>query len=194
MDEHDIDNLCSTIYKNHRRAIDLIRDRVGAKELYLVPGIAKVVEGFRPDIFIVNHAMRRTAFIPNQVRQAMPPIGAATTLDPQAWVVWKAAVRPNNCVKLVCECWRTTDIETRQRVIDAIRTNAKELGLTIPTRLRRTTRPNSTAKLSVKVLYRWQEGDEPDDDGVQEIVRAEVEAILSQAPRMAQVITDALKQ
>lgn len=194
MNEDVLDDLCRKIYKNHRQAIDLIVDRVGTKELSLVPGIAKVIEGFRPEISVVNHAMRRTAFIPKTVREAMPPIGAATTLDPHAWIVWKAVVRPNNCVKLVCECWRTTDIDTRLRVIEAIKAHSKDLGLTSPTRTRRSTRENSTARLSVKTLYRWREGDEPNDEGVQEIVQNEVEAILRHAPAMAQVITDALSE
>jgi PD-(D/E)XK nuclease superfamily len=126
MDDPNIDELCQTIYKNHRQAIDLIFERIGtgsetigaiAEEVAKVPGWTVAYKG--PQYIQV---------VPVGWEKLLPPIGKRKVVPPEQWILISLRVTAQKCFNKVTVT-PTTDAALRRRIIERLIADPKEFGL-----------------------------------------------------------------
>ena len=115
MDDKEIDALCQRIYRNHKRAIDLIVERANIGGGEIIAAVRAILEE-RPDIWhIFNVTGQRIDFIPASWLNALPPIGRKRD-EPRAWVSVLIYAARGEC-RMLFQVERTTDAEARERLL-----------------------------------------------------------------------------
>jgi hypothetical protein len=127
MDDPEIDELCQTIYKNHRRAIDLIIERIGPNTSEAIRVIAEEVKNL-PGWKFVNSGTRLVRIIPLPWQNLLPPIGKLKILPSKEWLLVTFRVTSRQCSNYVTVA-PTTDRALRREVIKRLVDNPKEFGL-----------------------------------------------------------------
>lgn len=129
MDDPKIDELCQTIYKNHRAAIDLIVERVAAGR-----GVVGEIERLiREDSrwHVVGSGESKVYFIPADWIDFMPPIAKQKSYNPRHWFLLSVGV---NTKKLRCgsaiQVRPATEQALRNQVIKRIASDPAEFGVT----------------------------------------------------------------
>lgn len=127
MENEDIDKLCRRIYSNHRRALDLIWERVGTPASGLIASIEKwLLE--RPDQWLrITTKQSEVEFIPTAWAKMLPPIGKRKTFEPEHWVTVRLRAGSTRLRLFVIVC-PTTDGLIRKKVIERLLIDKSEFG------------------------------------------------------------------
>ena len=126
MDDPKIDVRCQRIYKNHRRAIDLIIESSRIKFTRIVEAIADKLRE-RQDCQLISSAPKGVFFVPKMLLELLPAIPVAANVDPRAWIMWEFRCEEQGCKLYVYGC-PTSDIDLRRRVLRRLTENPKEFG------------------------------------------------------------------
>src|SRR5204862_508773 len=82
----ELDKLCKQIYANHRRALDLIWERVGSPASGLLGSIEKWISE-QPNVWLhLNTKGKEVEFIPATWSKMLPPIGKLKIFEPEQWI------------------------------------------------------------------------------------------------------------
>jgi PD-(D/E)XK nuclease superfamily protein len=127
MENEDLDKLCRQIYSNHRRALDLIWERVGTPESGLVGQIQQWIEQRTSDWTHINTRSKEIEFTPSSWSGMLPPIGRRKTFEPEHWITVRLLVRKDRLRLFVTVC-PTTDASKRKMAIDRLLQNKAEFG------------------------------------------------------------------
>src|SRR5207245_2855682 len=74
MNDPKIDQLCQQIYKNHRRALELIYDRVGSPAAGLLAEVTALIQE-DPRWHVFQRTNRKIAFVPKARLECLPKLG-----------------------------------------------------------------------------------------------------------------------
>lgn len=127
MDDPRIDELCQTIYKNHRAAIDLIVERVDAGK-GVVQEIATLIKS-DGRFLIVRQGTSKIYFIPTDWQHFLPAVGTQKFYDPRYWLLLSIGV---SAKRLACggafQIRPTQDQALRQEVIRCLASEPERFG------------------------------------------------------------------
>lgn len=124
MDDPTIDELCQTIYKNHRQAIDLIFDRIGLAGSETINAIAEDISTL-PGWMVSYRGPTYLEIIPSAWEKMLPPVGKRKIVPPEQWLAVWIKVGKNQCYCLV-RVAPTSDPDLRRRVIERLVADPKE--------------------------------------------------------------------
>ncbi|HZW09877.1 MAG TPA: PD-(D/E)XK nuclease family protein [Phycisphaerales bacterium] len=96
MNDPKIDELCQQIYKNHRQALDLIYERVGARKTGVLAPLNDWLQS-RPDEFVIFRMVgKELGFLPRIWADRWPPLSTIERRDPRSWLALWFIVGPEN--------------------------------------------------------------------------------------------------
>ncbi len=173
MNDPQIDELCQRIYKNHRRALDLIYERVGA------PGSTVLAEAetvLRNDArwHVFYRARNLIDFVPAPWLKWLPPVGLDRKDDPQSWFVLRLEVY-NQKLDFYVEVRRMADLAKRRKIVEALIAEGPAFGFK---HRGREIRDNYTRVSGREQILKWEEdGDEPGADVIQTAVKTKLDRV-----------------
>lgn len=127
MENEEIDKLCRQIYANHRRALDLIWERVGTAQSGVIGRVRDWIEQ-RPDQWILISAKtKEVEFIPSAWDKMLPPIGRRKTFKPQHWMTVRLRAESGGLRLYVIVC-PATDVAVRKQLLDRLLRDKDEFG------------------------------------------------------------------
>jgi hypothetical protein len=186
MDDPKIDELCQMIYKNHRRAIDLIIERIGPSASEAVSAIAEEVKKV-PGWKIVNIGPRYVRAIPAAWEKLLPPTGKLKVVPPEQWLVVTFRLTSRQCSNKVVVT-PTTDSGLRRQVIERLVCDPKEFGLK-PLFKSVDLIGDSWGTLGQIPVDKWNPDEGPDVDKL----RPKVKAVLERRAKELAGVPDALR-
>lgn len=186
MDDPKIDELCQMIYKNHRRAIDLIIERIGPSGAEAVDAIEEEVKKL-PEWKFVNRGPRYVRAIPAAWEKLLPPIGKLKGIPPEQWLVVTFRVTSRQCSSKVVVT-PTTDAALRRQVIERLVSDPKEFGLK-PLFKSVELIGDRWGTLGQIPVERWDPEDGPDLDKL----RPKLKAVLERRAKELAGVADALR-
>lgn len=156
MDDQVIDDLCRKIYKNHRRAIDLIVDRAG----FISPGqeaIESILRG-TPDWSVVHTTNRALLFVPTcSVGRFIPRRTSNRPVAPH-WIFWQVRWYPRFCL-LEGVVGPADNVGLRRRVVNFLQKEGDAYGLR---QTRKKLTDDWTRVYSTRLL-KWRVDETPDE-------------------------------
>lgn len=189
MDNEDIDKLCRQIYANHRRALELIWERVGTP----AAGIIGRVEAWlqeRPEQWrIIQTKQKEVEFIPVGWARMLPPIGKRKSPDSENWITVRIRVGSTR-VRLLVVIAPTTNSPIRKKVAERLLKDKKEFGFS--TFFKKLT--DDWTRILSDELYKLPEDDEPDHEAIIQRIEKRLEQFREQATGVPAALRAVLKQ
>lgn len=160
MDDPKIDELCQRIYRNHRQAMQLIYERVGAPSAGLVAEIAAIID--KDERYHFEHRTSKyVTFVPKSWIAMLPPIGARPNFDKRLWVTLRFEYLKKGC-GFAAIVRPTLDDATRQAVINRLTESKSEFGF----HLFKKKATGKWTRLGREWIAKWTEDEEPDSEQV----------------------------
>jgi hypothetical protein len=173
MDNERIDELCQRIYKNHRRALEVIYDRVGRPaSRVLAEAEAILRQDSRWHVFYSPSNV--IDFVPRDWLDWLPSIGIDRREEPRSWFVLRFELYVDEGkLDYYVEVRRIADLEKRRAIVDLLiregpRFGFKHSGHKI--------RDNYTRVSGRERVLRWNKDVEPEP----ELIRAAVQKKLNE--------------
>jgi len=174
MDDPQIDELCQRIYKNHRRALELIYDRVGSPAAgVLAEAEAALREDSRWNVFY--RGANLIDFVPADWLSWLPPIGSDRKDIPRSWFVFRLEVY-NAKLDFYVEIRKMTDLAVRRKVVDTLIKEGPRFGFK---RSAGTITDNYTRVSGRERILQWSdEGEEPSEELVRSAVKKKLDEVI----------------
>jgi hypothetical protein len=188
MDDEKIDELCRRIYKNHRRALDLIVERAGATGGEMLDSLAEALRAQPERWHVFNVTSRRVDFVRADWKTLLPPI-AARGVEPRYWIKIMIYIRKNVC-RLYVDATRTTDIGLRERVVARLIKNKDEFGLRV---VRKEKGARWNRLLNVKIAG-WSEEEDPDIDDALRAAAKKLDDLYARTDGVARALTPLVEE
>lgn len=167
MENEDIDKLCRQIYSNHRRALDLIWERVGTPASGLVGRIEEWLVG-RPDQWMhITTKQKEVEFIPVTWAKMLPPVGKRKTFEPEHWLTVRVRAGSARLRLFVVVC-PTTDRAIRKKALERLLKEKSEFGFS--TFFKKKELTEDWTRVLSEDICALPEDEEPDVDAVMERV------------------------
>ncbi len=167
MDDPKVDELCRRIYKNHRRAIDLINERAGSPLAPLRDAIYEVISEPDSGYCLTRKHPSWISFMPASWLEVLPAIAQSKTRDPRNWLTFSIGIDEEG-ISLSLWIVGTTDTQPRDLVAQALSEHRAELMLNPSPRAKP---PFRNAPLLREQVCRWSDPGEADIDAVKSDVR-----------------------
>lgn len=165
MENEDIDKLCRQIYSNHRRALDLIWDRVGTPASGLMGRIEKWIQE-RPEQWIhITTKQKEVEFIPIAWAKMLPAVGKRKTFKSEHWMTVRVRAE-STCLRLVVVVCPTTDGVIRKKALERLLKEKSEFGFS--TFFKKKELTEDWTRVMSEEVYALPEDEEPDVDAVME--------------------------
>ncbi len=162
MNDPRIDELCRRIYKNHRRAIQLIYERVGSPAAGILAEVENLLRD-DPRWHVFYTAGNHTDFVPSDWLGWLPRLGLDFADDPRSWFTLRMQIYGNQ-LDFYATINRIADLDLRRRIIKVLLDNGEILGF--KRKGARSVKDAYTRVSSREHLLRWGEEDEPDPEDV----------------------------
>lgn len=184
MDDPKIDELCQTIYKNHRQALQIIWDRAGTPAAGLVGAIEEYLLSKPETWHVIGRRSKGVDFVQKSWLDVLPPIRKSSAKDARTWLKWSIECGAKRCW-IGFEIVNTTDPSIRFAVVSRLTQDGNEFKCGQPW-LNESTRWNRIAREDVA---RWKEGDEPPP----EALMPKIETMLSKWMNRFQKVPEAIR-
>jgi hypothetical protein len=175
MNDPAIDELCQRIYTNHRQALDLIWERVGATGSGLPAKIAALINDQADRWTVLTTTSRDVVLAPKAWREVLPSVGERKMFDPTLWLVCRFGVREDHC-HFAFQAWPTSDPELRRRAIERLVQTPREFGLKLFFKSSAVAGQKWT-RMCREDVAKWPEDEEPDSEKVVEQVAQKLEEV-----------------
>ena len=186
MDDPKIDELCQTIYKNHRQAIELLiehTNRSGSVMAEVASALSEI-DGLE----ILNVTSVQLHAIPRSWRGVLPPIGVESSYDKQEWIrLYFEHVRSENKLYFTSMACPTSDASLRERIVSGLVREGRPLGLNAAMKR---VKPQWTRLSKSETIIRWKADEQPSADQIRETVLKKVNSFLQRA----ESVTDLMRQ
>lgn len=172
MDNAQVDELCHRIYKNHRRALELIYERAGNPASgVLTEAEAVFQEDGRWHVFY--RASNLIDFVPKTWLEWMPHIGLDSKDDPCSWLVLRFELYAQSLDHYV-EVRRMADLAKRREIIDKLIEEGPKFGFK---HSGRGIKDSYTRVSGRERIIKWDEGDEPEAEAIQVAVKKKLDTM-----------------
>jgi hypothetical protein len=180
MDDPRIDDLCQRIYKNHRRALELIYDRVGSPAAGVLAEVEAVLrEDSRWQVFY--RGANLIDFVRADWLSWLPTIGIDRKDIPRSWFVFRLEVY-NSKLDFYVEIRRMSDIALRRRIVETLIREGSKFGFK---RSPGAVTDNYTRVSGRERLLQWSDDeDEPSEDAIRAAVKKKLDDVY---PKIAAV-------
>lgn len=128
MEDANIDELCRTIYKNHRQAIDLIVEHTVVGRSEALSAIEDHIRSDKKRWVFLNSTTREIAVLPKAWYDVMPGIGSRPRKDPKAWLWWNVWCYNGSCTWRLC-CGIVKNEKLRERIVEVLTDPKSGFGL-----------------------------------------------------------------
>ncbi len=187
MSNPEIDALCRRIYKNHRRALDLIYERAGSPVSEVMSAIQEVVEAdSRWHVFY--KASNYLDFVPKGWLDWLPRIGLDYEADPRSWFILRFEVLEIR-LSFYMELRRIADLEFRKRIAETLLHEAAKLGF--KRKLQKAVGDSYTRISGREEMLRWPDEGAPDPDKLATAVRAKLDEIYPKVDALTTILRKA---
>lgn len=128
MENVDIDKLCRQIYSNHKRALDLIWERVGTPGAGVIGAIKNWLDGQPEAWHQIRTKQREIELIPAAWDKMLPPINKRPTFEPEHWMTLRLTAHRDHLRLYLVVC-PTKDPNKRRQLIERLLIDKEEFGL-----------------------------------------------------------------
>lgn len=188
MENEEIDRLCRQIYSTHRRALDLIWERVGTPASGVVGAIQQWLQENSSQWHVLTTKQSEVEFVPDSWMSVLPPVGRRKTFDPRHWLTARLHVARSRLRLMVVVC-PTTDPEIRRRALERLLRDKDEFGFSSFFKRKELTE-DWTRILSEDVCSLPEEEEECDLEAVMQKVAKRLERLQSQAAKAAAALRE----
>jgi hypothetical protein len=184
MNDEELDKLCRQIHKNHRRALELVWDRVGTPEAGMIREVANALEakgGWR----IARQTSSMLKFMPQAWLNWSPPIGIEFE-DKRVWLVLMFRPKPGKLIVLL-ELQGMEDNATRTKIVDLLLKESQKAGFKAHS-ARRTLGARYTRVSGRESVLEWDEGEEPNVEDIRSKVEEKLDELNQRMEKLAMVL------
>jgi PD-(D/E)XK nuclease superfamily protein len=172
MNDPKIDELCQRIYKNHRRALDLIYERVGNPASGTLAEVETLVRS-DPRWHVFYRGGNLVDFVPSSWLSWLPPVGLDRKDDPRSWLILRFEVNRGK-LDFYVEVRRLPDLAKRRRIVDALIAEGPRFGF--KHRGREAT-DNYTRVSGREQVAKWDDEGEPELDLIRGAVKKKLDEV-----------------
>lgn len=176
MENEDIDKLCRQIYSNHRRALELIWEKVGSPASGLVGRIQQWIEE-KPEWLHIATKEVEVEFIPAAWSKMLPAVGKRKTFDRDHWITVRLRTLSTR-LRLYVIVAPTTDAVMRKTLVERLLRDRSEFGFSTFFKKKELT-ADWTRVLSEDICT-LPEDEEPDIDAVMQKLEKRLTEFLKQ--------------
>jgi hypothetical protein len=178
-----IDELCQRIYKNHRQALDLIRERVRGSSSGVLAAVKSVLEedGRRWDFHVRSSYI---FFMPKAWLEWLPQFGVGV-FDHRWWIHGSFNVEPGK-LTFYLYVGPMTDFEKRKVIVTQLLQEIPACGFK-----RAQSRPlknNWSLLAAAEAILDWHEGDEPDVEEARKKVKTSLDELYPKLEKLEPVL------
>jgi len=175
MDDPQIDELCQRIYKNHRQALQMIYERVGAPSASLIGAIEQMILADGEEWHIFRRTSRRVDFVPREWLSWIPPLRSGA--EPKSWItLWVRA--EDQQTQLLFEIGPIGNSGARRAFIERLQDHQEELGL-----LKRSKITDKWTVLLRRKIAKYDDLADADESSILERTAETLESIKAQLMR-----------
>jgi PD-(D/E)XK nuclease superfamily len=171
MSDANIDELCQRIYKNHRRALDLIYERVGNPASTV---LAEAETVLRKDArwHVFYRAGNLLDFVPTAWLKWLPPVGLDRKDDPRSWFVFRLELYGQR-LDFYVEVRRMADLTKRRKIAEALIAKGPKFGFR---HSGREIKDNYTRVSGRERILKWeQDEDEPEAEVIRTAIKTKLD-------------------
>lgn len=186
MDDPQIDELCQTIYRNHRQAIDLIIERIDPVHMKILEPIEELVRSDKR-WRVLYRGPSYVEFIPVEWDKLLPPLGKRKIVPANQWMTVLFRVSKRQCSNTV-RIAPAKDSDLRRNIIERLIKKPGEFGLKSQYR-NADLIGDAWATLGRINVQRWNPDDGPDEAKVLE----KIGPVLDKRAKELAGVADALR-
>lgn len=188
MEDQVIDDLCRKIYKNHRRAVDLIVSRSGGVLDDLFQVVSDVLSATPDRWRLLETRSKEVLFMPARWFDILPPICTWQNREPRAWLYMYFWAEPkNNKCGVYRAAGPTTDDTLRteciQRLLDGDFGMKRRCAILKP----------GWVSLGKHEIYSWNQHESPDLEQVRRAFEKHLDKLWEKVKDSHLVLRDAIK-
>ena len=191
MNDPKIDELCKRIYKNHRRALELIYERAGSHKSEVLDEVEATLND-DPRWHMFWRATNVVDFVPKQWRTWLPPIGLDDpSYDARSWIIFRVELSTGK-LDFYIEVRRIADLAMRRAIINRLIEEGPKFGF--KRQSGREVKDLYTRISGRERLLKWEEDDdEPDQASVRSAVKRKLDEIFPKLEGIPSVIKPLLQ-
>jgi len=183
MNDEKLDELCRRIYKKHRKALDLIWERVGGGESAALAEMADVLE--QDGRWHTNYRINKyVGFVPKNWREWLPPFRDDGD-DPQNWIFVEFASKETRLTQALYAS-PMKDATKYKAIVTKLRDKATDIGFK---RSKATGIGANFARITVAERFlEWDEDETPEPEAIREAVKKTLNDLYPKLEKMARVL------
>jgi hypothetical protein len=186
MNDPTIDELCKRIYKNHRRALDLIFARAVGPGSGIMAEAATVV-GEDPRWHVFSQTDRRIAFVPKSWLAWLPGIGVKD--DPRSWLFLRLYLY-DEMLEFVVQVHRMKDLAKRKTIVNRLIDQLPGLGF----KKSKSGKDSDVTRVSGSdPVLKWSEDEQPEPETIRAAVKKKLDEVYPKLEGVRSVLDPLLK-
>jgi hypothetical protein len=183
MNDEQIDELCQRIYKNHRRALDLIWERVGSPESGVMADVANVLgEDHRWEVIAGPRNCIR--FMPKAWLDWLPQLGLKG--DPRSWIF--VNLHLSNGIGYAVEMAPMKDLEKRREIVPKLLEKCPEFGFKRPQVKAQEVKNNYSRISTFERFLELAEDEEPEPDAIRVCIKKMLDGLYPKLEKLGLVL------
>jgi hypothetical protein len=184
MNNEIIDELCQRIHKNHRRALELIFERVGSPASGVLAEADTVLRE-DPRWHVFYRQGNIIDFVPKAWLEWLPPVGLDRKDDARSWFILRFELYVDDGkLDFYVEVRRMADLAKRRAIVDLLIKEGERFGFR---HSGHKVKDNYTRVSGRERVLKWNKDDEPGADSIQAAVKKKLDEIfpkLQDAPML----------
>lgn len=187
MENEEIDKLCRQIYSNHRRAMDLIWERVGSPSSGLVGRIDEWIRQHPGEWRHIATKQKEVEFIPLAWNKMLPPINSRPTFEREHWMTMRLRA-DNTALRFFIIVCPTTDAVARKKLIERLLKDKGEFGFS--TMFKKKELTGKWTRVLSDEICSLSEDEEPDLDGVMQKVEKRLRDFIQRTASLPEALKE----
>jgi len=175
MDNKTIDGLCQRIYKNHRRAIDLIIERAGNRASGVLAEAETILRD-DPRWHVFSYRLANMIdFVPKAWLEWLPSLGLDRKDEPLSWFILRLQVYPEDGkLDFYVSVRRIADVVKRREVVNLLIREGQKFGFK---HSGHKVKDNYTRVSGRERVMKWNADEEPEPEAIRLAVKKKLDEV-----------------